>query len=39
MGKAFWYKNKKIIEVGLKEYKTKVDDVREGGKTHKYEYA
>lgn len=34
MGKAFWYKNKKIIEVGIKEYKTKVDDVRENGKTH-----
>jgi hypothetical protein len=34
MGKAYWYKNKKLIEVGLKEYKSKVNGIIEGGKTH-----
>ena len=34
MGKAYWYKNKKIIEVGLKEYKTRINDIVENGKTH-----
>lgn len=34
MGKAYWYKNGKLIEVGKKKYKSETTDGVEFGKTH-----
>lgn len=34
MGKAYWYKNGKLIEVGKIKYKTETTDGIEFGKTH-----